>query len=44
MTDNTPSLSKRKTCEKTVKNDVEDDVDEILDSDFSKPPREYLIE
>ena len=36
MTGNIPSSSKGKTGEKTVIEDVEDDVYELPDSDFSK--------
>ena len=43
MTGNIPSSSKGRTGEETVIEDVEDDVDELPDSDFPNPPREYLI-
>ena len=36
VTGNIPSLSKGRTGEKTVIEDVEDDVDEIPDSDYAK--------
>ena len=36
MTGNIPSPSKGRTGEKTMIEDVEDDVDELPDSDFSK--------
>ena len=36
MTGNTPSSSKGKTSKNTVIEDVEDDIDELPDSDFSK--------
>ena len=43
MTASFPSEYKGKTGEKTVIEFVEDDVDKLPDSDFSKPLREYLI-
>ena len=43
MTGNIPLSSKGKTGKNTVIDDVEDDVDELPDSDFPKPSREYLI-
>ena len=43
MTGNIPLSSKGKTGEKTVIEDVEDEIDDFPDSDFPKPPREYLI-
>ena len=43
MTGNVPLSSKGKTGEKTVMEYLEDDVDEIHDSDFSNSLQDYSI-
>ena len=43
MTGNIPPSSKGKTGKTTVIEDVEYDVDELPDSNFSMLPQEYLI-
>ena len=43
MTGNVPLSSKGNTGQKAVIEDVEDDIDELPDTDFPKPPQKYLI-
>ena len=43
MTGNINSASNYKKVEKIVVEDVEDDIDELPDSDFLKLPREYVM-